>query len=317
MWFAMLAAAWAGYGDAVDGFPTWQEREVHTWTNAARVDPAAFDDDYRAGGCRFDQFESDEKQPKAALAWVPGLQEAARVHSKDMADNRFVDHASSDGTGTFERIGRYYRGFVVGENVAGPYPNGRNVVMSGWMCSNGHRSNILEADFTELGASGIRGYFTQVFGSRGEAPPVMSMGVHTPENPTGTARLMVDVSSGARATDVVAIVNGEAWEMSLAFGDDKRGIWAVDIDSDDSCVQYWFEGTVGGDAVRWPEDGAYGYGDCAFDDDKAQWFDTGSLIGGGEGRDFRWTEERGCASTGHAGWLALLGLLALRRRQEP
>jgi hypothetical protein len=44
------APARAGYGDVGDdGLPSAAERELHLWTNAARVDPAAFKADYNAG----------------------------------------------------------------------------------------------------------------------------------------------------------------------------------------------------------------------------------------------------------------------------
>ena len=46
----MLPMALAGYGDVDDeGFPNYEERGVHLWTNAVRVDPEAFDAEYQSG----------------------------------------------------------------------------------------------------------------------------------------------------------------------------------------------------------------------------------------------------------------------------
>jgi uncharacterized protein YkwD len=57
---------------------------------------------------------------------------------------------------------------MYGENVAFGQPSAREVLKS-WMRSSGHRRNILEADYTELGTGYAvdragRPYFVQVFG---------------------------------------------------------------------------------------------------------------------------------------------------------
>ena len=62
-----------------------------------------------------------------------------------------------------------YRMRASGENVAEGYPSAAAVV-AGWMTSPGHRSNILSAQFTEMGAGVAtakngRRFYAQVFGS--------------------------------------------------------------------------------------------------------------------------------------------------------
>jgi uncharacterized protein YkwD len=60
---------------------------------------------------------------------------------------------------------------TTGENVAYGYPTGRSVVNQGWMQSEGHRANILNAGFRLVAVAARRDengtwYAAQVFGRR-------------------------------------------------------------------------------------------------------------------------------------------------------
>ncbi len=60
---------------------------------------------------------------------------------------------------------------TTGENVAYGYPTGRSVVNQGWMKSEGHRANILNAGFKLVAVAARRDesgtwYAAQVFGRR-------------------------------------------------------------------------------------------------------------------------------------------------------
>src|SRR5688500_13562281 len=84
----LLLASVAGYGDPdAAGHPTWAERDVHSWTNAVRVDPEAFAAEYVYGGCEFDGFSQTEKASQRPLYHSPALNEAAAAHSQDMRDS--------------------------------------------------------------------------------------------------------------------------------------------------------------------------------------------------------------------------------------
>ena len=101
------------------------------------------------------------------LALSPQLTAAAQRHSQDMATSRRMSHTGSDGSTMRSRIDdTQYRWSTIGENVAMGQPNAA-AVMSAWMNSPGHRQNILNPAFTELGigyATGAgRPYWTQVF----------------------------------------------------------------------------------------------------------------------------------------------------------
>lgn len=92
----------------------------------------------------------------------------AQKHSEDMAARRFMSHTGSDGSSPFQRMKRVgYQYSLAGENVAADH---RSVseVMSGWMASPGHRSNIL-GGYTQVGfgvATDATGkiYWTACFG---------------------------------------------------------------------------------------------------------------------------------------------------------
>lgn len=82
-----------------------------------------------------------------------------------MADNDFFDHTGSDESTVVVRVEREkYLWRAVGENVAmGP----RSVpqAVEGWLDSPGHCSNIMNGDFTEMGAALSHNgqYWVQVF----------------------------------------------------------------------------------------------------------------------------------------------------------
>lgn len=96
------------------------------------------------------------------------LNAACRVHTADMSRHKFKSHRGSDGS-TFQqraaRQGYSWSGLV--ENVGESYKNTR-AAMSGWMASSGHRNNILNTQWTEMGyaenTSGWRTY-CQLFGA--------------------------------------------------------------------------------------------------------------------------------------------------------
>ncbi len=95
---------------------------------------------------------------------------AARRHSQDMDARNYFDHTSPDGTDPGDRItAAGYRWSTYGENIARGQRSA-DEVMKSWMNSPGHRANILNCDFKEIGigthdTSGGPTW-TQVFGAR-------------------------------------------------------------------------------------------------------------------------------------------------------
>ncbi|MGW5419991.1 sigma-70 family RNA polymerase sigma factor [Streptomyces sp. NPDC003943] len=97
------------------------------------------------------------------------LTRAAQGHSDDMAARDFFDHTNPDGDGPGERVtATGYRWSTYGENIAMGQRTPAEV-MDSWMNSPGHRANILNCSFREIGIglhSAGGPYWTQVFGAQ-------------------------------------------------------------------------------------------------------------------------------------------------------
>lgn len=97
------------------------------------------------------------------------LTKAAQAHSKDMADHQNMSHTGSDGSSPGDRITKAgYNWSAYGENVAYGYSTPESV-MQGWMTSPGHKRNILDCSFKEIGVGLAQpgNYWTQDFGTAG------------------------------------------------------------------------------------------------------------------------------------------------------
>ncbi|MFF7381419.1 CAP domain-containing protein [Streptomyces griseoluteus] len=95
------------------------------------------------------------------------LTKAAQDHSADMAAHNTMSHTGSDGSDPGSRItAAGYRWSAYGENVAFGYATPEQV-MAGWMNSPGHRENILNCSFKEIGVGLAQpgSYWTQDFGT--------------------------------------------------------------------------------------------------------------------------------------------------------
>jgi uncharacterized protein YkwD len=95
------------------------------------------------------------------------LNNAAAAHSADQAARNQMTHTGSNGSNAGDRIrAAGYQPGTWGENVAAGYTSASSVV-AGWMGSSGHRDNILNPSFTQIGvasataANGTR-YWTMV-----------------------------------------------------------------------------------------------------------------------------------------------------------
>ncbi len=110
--------------------------------------------------------------PALPLKWNDALARASRAHSLDMANQRYFNHQGKDGRMPAARAtAAGYKWRRVGENIA-VGQNSADEVVAGWLASPGHCINIMEAEFTEMGAAYAiydivgkpRVYWTQMFG---------------------------------------------------------------------------------------------------------------------------------------------------------
>ncbi|GAA4081050.1 sigma-70 family RNA polymerase sigma factor [Streptomyces shaanxiensis] len=98
------------------------------------------------------------------------LNKAAQGHSADMAARGFFDHTNPDGEDPGQRITEAgYRWSTYGENIAQGQQT-PEAVMESWMNSPGHRANILNCSFKDIGVGihdGSGGpWWTQNFGAK-------------------------------------------------------------------------------------------------------------------------------------------------------
>lgn len=95
-----------------------------------------------------------------ALAENPQLNTAARLKVQDMFARQYFEHVSPTGGNISTLLdGVGYKFIAVGENLAlGNYENDQALVQA-WMDSPGHRANILNARFSEIGVSVAQGTF--------------------------------------------------------------------------------------------------------------------------------------------------------------
>lgn len=135
-------------------------------TNAVRMNPGAYR--YPCSSYWLGEYTRQRRGP---LAINNELMRAAQRHSDDQARMRRMSHTGSDGSsvGTRARNSGYgWRG--IAENVAYGQRSAKDVVLS-WMCSSGHRRNMMSCSYGDLGVgvncNSGRCYYTQDFGCRG------------------------------------------------------------------------------------------------------------------------------------------------------
>jgi uncharacterized protein YkwD len=104
-----------------------------------------------------------------ALTVDARLANAARAHSQDMATRDYFDHNTPEGVDPGKRITNAgYNWQAWGENIAMGQPDPASV-MQAWMNSPGHRANILNCNFKNIGVglaynTKHQPYWTQDFG---------------------------------------------------------------------------------------------------------------------------------------------------------
>ncbi len=96
------------------------------------------------------------------------LNKLAQMKAEDMANNNYFSHTSPTYGSAFDMMNTYgvsYR--TAGENIAKGQKTAE-AVMTGWMNSSGHRANILNSSYTEIGVGYAKDsngttYWVQIF----------------------------------------------------------------------------------------------------------------------------------------------------------
>ena len=135
---SVLSAVATG-GDITCGMLNFQA-EMTAQVNNARAAGAV------CGGVAF--------PPAAGLRWDTQLQNAATVHSEDMASHNFFAHQSpTNGSTLRERVpAAGYKYSSVGENLGAGQTSIAQVVTE-WLASPGHCATLMKANFVDMGVS--------------------------------------------------------------------------------------------------------------------------------------------------------------------
>jgi len=108
------------------------------------------------------------KQGLKALTLSDELTNVATIKAKDMRDKNYFDHTSPTYGSPFEMMRQFGVQYSsAGENIAAGQKTSQEV-MNAWMNSSGHRANILNKDYEQLGVGYVQGgsygtYWVQMF----------------------------------------------------------------------------------------------------------------------------------------------------------
>ncbi|NUN65008.1 CAP domain-containing protein [Pseudanabaena biceps] len=148
-------------GQKVEIIPNTQKTRISQLTN-----PVSFESEL----LRLTNLER-RKVGLPALRLSSQLGKAAQLHAVDMANNNYFSHTGRNGSTVGDRTkSSGYKFRAVGENLAAGKATPEGTILQ-WMNSSGHRANILNSQFTEIGfgyanapSSRYRHYWVQVFG---------------------------------------------------------------------------------------------------------------------------------------------------------
>lgn len=111
---------------------------------------------------------SSFKETLKPLQWSEGLSQACYDHIRDQGPQGQNGHTGSDGSSPFDRIDKYVKSTMSGENLAySDAVTGTDMVLQllidDGVPSRGHRTNIMSKDFTHVGIScGCHSYYTEM-----------------------------------------------------------------------------------------------------------------------------------------------------------
>ena len=199
---------------------------------------------YLTSGYVYGDFESEVLDlvnvQRAAQGLHPlsvnhNLATAARDHSEDMGLQGYFSHTSLDGRTVPDRItatGYFYNTY--GENIAGGQPTPEDVI-DAWMASSGHRANILNPNFCDIGVgyaylanSTYRHYWTQDFGRRtgvSSCPGITTYTITSAAGPGGAISPQGNVSVYQGSNITFAITPDSGYNVSeLRVDGDAKNI---------------------------------------------------------------------------------------------
>jgi hypothetical protein len=254
---AFTPSAALAYGESDGERYSLEERALHFHTDRLRIDPDATDPEF------------SDIDPMKPLVYNADLNDAARFYAEDMELNGCfpLDHSSCDGTSFGDRVDDFYTGWLIGENIARGGLDPWRVVFEAWLSSPGHRGNMLNPEYQELGP-GFAGqafsssWWVQDFGARdGISAPVVSSATHEPlwPGPGQEVQLFAAVHDDAGLPEAVQVmVDGVCTSMEPDRGSEFSGTFETSLDAGpQACVPYVIVvTTINGEQRTYPTEGS-------------------------------------------------------------
>jgi hypothetical protein len=284
--------AWS-YGEAADGFPSWYERTLLVLSNEARCDPQKALDGCTVCGeaACYEPVKPMQWNRELNLAARFHAANLSRSSCGMMHDSpcRLLSEvgssypdscdgspscaceggsASCSGGQRFsDRIRLFYTasGYLA-ENIAWLgepasvfrawlWENSASPECS-WSMSNGHRFNILNGAYGQIGIGGDGSYTVQDF-SGAALGQKLPAGTHTPESGSNIL-FRANYYDNAGPQKALVNVGGSCFEMSLSAGSESNGTWSYNGNVS-GCTRYYFVFTdAGGNDVSFPSTGSFG-----------------------------------------------------------
>ena len=95
-----------------------------------------------------------------SLQWNDTLKNSAESKAQDILNKQYFEHISPEGVGPAQLAAQVgYKYVVIGENLALGNFETESALVDAWMNSPGHRENILNPKFTEIGIAAKRGTY--------------------------------------------------------------------------------------------------------------------------------------------------------------
>ena len=275
LWTPMFSAG----GVPVSGYPNWEERAVQVVANAVRQAPQQYRTTYTA----FTNILLPANYPAVApLYWQEKLNRAARAHAIDMATWPCFQHDSCDGTSWIVRLKSYYPTIAFAGECIAWIAGSPKAAVDLWLCESsnpslcaadfgggdGHRQNIMSANFRELGNGYYSSYWVMDFAvNTPTAQPPVASATHMTIN--SQAVFWLNYYDTGAPQEVRVILNGSPTAMTLSIGTSNSGLYTAPATLEAGCQSYHFEAIdANGKVWRYPGTGefrTYGINSCTED----------------------------------------------------
>jgi uncharacterized protein YkwD len=164
------------------------------------------------------------------------LNRAAQAKAEDMLKNQYFAHTSPQGIAPWDFVlAEKYNYLIAGENLAINFSSAEGVGKA-WMNSTGHKANILNKEFQEIGIGMAKGMYkgaeaifvVQMFGTRAEQPMKVKVGYTKAERILGEQEVVlpnptaVALQAPSVAVPGQRLINKEELDLAgRAYGADQ------------------------------------------------------------------------------------------------